>query len=90
MQLGLTSAARILSVITAKTELDENSGGYSARMRGELVFEDVSFGYDGATIDDRRQTINVDAPSSIVHRPSSIVLVDRYLKQAANIKPDPT
>ena len=45
VQLGLTSAARILSVITAKTELDENVGGYSAPMRGEIVFENVSFGY---------------------------------------------
>jgi len=45
VQLGLASAARILSLVTAKTELDENSGGYSAPMRGEIGFEDVSFGY---------------------------------------------
>jgi ATP-binding cassette subfamily B protein len=46
VQVGLASAARILSLITAKTELDENSGGYSAPMGGAIVFEDVSFGYD--------------------------------------------
>src|SRR5262249_28567090 len=45
VQLGLTSAARILKVIRARTELDENSSGYSAPIRGEIVFEDVSFGY---------------------------------------------
>jgi ATP-binding cassette subfamily B protein len=73
VQLGLTSAARILKIITARTELDENASGYSAPMRGEIVFEDVSFGYGDATIDDRRQTIGGNS-SSIVHRPSSLVL----------------
>ena len=53
VQLGLASAARILSVITAKTELDENSGGYSAPMRGEIVFEDVSFGYAESVVSGR-------------------------------------
>jgi ATP-binding cassette subfamily B protein len=74
VQLGLTSAARILSVITAKTELDENSGGYSAPMRGELVFEDVSFGYG----DERPPTKDESSgtASSFVVRPSSVVLRD--------------
>jgi ATP-binding cassette subfamily B protein len=44
-------------------------------MRGEIVFEDVSFGYADATIDDRRRTLSDDA-SSIVHRPSSPALKD--------------
>jgi ATP-binding cassette subfamily B protein len=75
VQLGLASAARILSVIKTKTELDENVGGYSAPMRGEIVFEDVSFGYADTTIDDRRRTISGDS-SSIVHRPLSSLLRD--------------
>src|SRR5262245_25095718 len=45
VQVGLASAARILTLMKARTELDENAGGYSAPMRGEIVFEDVSFGY---------------------------------------------
>jgi ATP-binding cassette subfamily B protein len=45
VQLGLASAQRMLSLITARTELDENTGGYSAPMRGEIAFEGVSFGY---------------------------------------------
>src|SRR5690606_25230299 len=31
--------------INAESELDENAGGHRAPIRGELVFEDVSFGY---------------------------------------------
>ncbi|MEO7913592.1 MAG: ABC transporter ATP-binding protein [Roseiflexaceae bacterium] len=76
VQLGLTSAARILSVITAKTELDENTGGYSAPMRGELVFEDVSFGYDERRTTEDESTPPALNPSSFVLRPSSVVLKD--------------
>jgi len=84
VQLGLTSAARILSVITAKTELDENIGGYSAPMRGALVFEEVSFGYG----DERRKTKDESSPAvdeeisedgtdpPFVLGPSSLVLRD--------------
>ncbi|HEU5102625.1 MAG TPA: ABC transporter ATP-binding protein [Roseiflexaceae bacterium] len=82
VQLGLTSAARILSVITARTELDENSGGYSAPMRGEIAFEGVSFGY----ADQRRKTKDESSPEddaaankeshSLVLGPSSSVLKD--------------
>ncbi|NTV63340.1 MAG: ABC transporter ATP-binding protein [Oscillochloris sp.] len=47
LQSGLASANRILTIIRAETDLDENSGGYSAPMRGEIVFEGVSFVYMG-------------------------------------------
>ncbi len=46
VQLGLAGARRILALIEAETELDENQGGYAAPMRGEVVFENVSFGYE--------------------------------------------
>ena len=45
VQLGIASARRILELINTETELDENAGGYAAPIRGEVVFEDVSFGY---------------------------------------------
>lgn len=48
VQLGIAGAERMLTTITAKTELDENVGGYSAPMQGEIRFENVSFGYDAA------------------------------------------
>ena len=45
VQLGLVSADRILALITADTELDQNQTGHDERMRGEIVFENVTFGY---------------------------------------------
>jgi ATP-binding cassette subfamily B protein len=43
VQLGLSGAERILELMREETELDENLAGYAAPMRGELVFEDVTF-----------------------------------------------
>lgn len=50
VQLGLASARRILSLMEEKTELDQNIGGHAADIRGEIVFENVTFGYDGDPI----------------------------------------
>jgi ATP-binding cassette subfamily B protein len=49
VQMGVASSKRILETINTETELDENVAGYAAPIRGEVVFEDVSFGYDGQT-----------------------------------------
>jgi ATP-binding cassette subfamily B protein len=43
VQLGLSGAERILELMREETELDENLAGYAAPMRGEIVFENVSF-----------------------------------------------
>jgi ATP-binding cassette subfamily B protein len=45
VQLGVVSSQRILALITEETELDENAAGVAAPMRGELVFENVTFSY---------------------------------------------
>jgi ATP-binding cassette subfamily B protein len=45
VQIGLASARRILAMITAKTELDQNVGGHRASIRGDITFEGVSYGY---------------------------------------------
>jgi ATP-binding cassette subfamily B protein len=45
VQLGYASAERILSLITEQSDLDENTQGYSARMHGDIEFQNVSFGY---------------------------------------------
>ena len=42
---GLASAERILNIITAQTDLDQNENGYDARLNGAIEFEDVDFGY---------------------------------------------
>jgi ATP-binding cassette subfamily B protein len=46
MQAGLASSGRILRIIAAETDLDENRVGHVATMRGEIVFEGVGFGYE--------------------------------------------
>jgi ATP-binding cassette subfamily B protein len=45
VQLGIASAERILELINAETDLDENKAGVSQTIRGQVVFEDVSFSY---------------------------------------------
>lgn len=49
--LGYASAGRILSMITAQTDLDQNEAGHEALIKGEITFEHVDFGYtDHATV----------------------------------------
>jgi ATP-binding cassette subfamily B protein len=50
VQLGIASARRILELINAETELDENIGGVARPIRGEVVFEDVSFSHGGQPV----------------------------------------
>ena len=47
VQLGIASAERILELINTETELDENEAGVARPVEGEVIFEEVSFGYDG-------------------------------------------
>ncbi|MBA3531181.1 MAG: ABC transporter ATP-binding protein [Ardenticatenales bacterium] len=50
VQMGLASAARILNIIDAESELDENQGGYQEPMRGDIVFDSVTFRYGDTTV----------------------------------------
>ena len=45
--LGLAGGRRILELLNRETDLDQNKRGHSEMMRGEIRFENVSFGYDG-------------------------------------------
>ena len=45
VQLGIASSGRILELINTETELDENPAGVAQPIRGEVIFENVSFGY---------------------------------------------
>jgi ATP-binding cassette subfamily B protein len=47
VQIGLASARRIMDLIYEETELDQNPAGKSGAIAGEIVFDDVSFSYDG-------------------------------------------
>jgi ATP-binding cassette subfamily B protein len=46
VQSGIAGAERILSIIRAETELDENVGGFSGAIQGDIEFDNVTFGYD--------------------------------------------
>lgn len=48
VSLGLSSAKRILELINRETDLDQNVSGYSAKMRGEIEFRNVSFVFPGS------------------------------------------
>jgi len=45
VQLGISGSQRILSLMREETGLDENESGYHEQMRGEIVFENVTFSY---------------------------------------------
>ncbi len=47
VQLGVAGAERILEMINTETELDENEEGVARPIQGEVVFENVSFSYNG-------------------------------------------
>ncbi len=46
VQMGIAGARRILELMQEETELDENKAGYSGAMRGEIVFDHVTFRLD--------------------------------------------
>lgn len=48
VQMGMAGARRILDLITAEVEMDENAAGHNARIAGALAFDGVTFAYEGA------------------------------------------
>jgi ATP-binding cassette, subfamily B, bacterial len=50
VQMGLAGAERILEFIRQETELDENTSGRSEAISGEIIFDDVTFGYGDKAI----------------------------------------
>ncbi len=53
IQLGLAGGRRILELITASADMDENAGGHIGTVRGDIVFENVCYGYeDGMVLED--------------------------------------
>ena len=47
VSLGMAGADRILELIERENNLDQNIGGYTGPMHGEIEFRDVTFSYDG-------------------------------------------
>ena len=53
VQMGIAGGERILELIKAHADMDENVEGHSSRVAGDIVFENVSFGYeDGMVLQD--------------------------------------
>jgi len=50
VQLGIAGAERILELINTETELDENEAGVARPIQGEVVFDNVSFSYNGKPV----------------------------------------
>ena len=50
VQLGMASAERVLRMIRAETELDENRKGVEKKIKGQVEFENVTFGYNGTHV----------------------------------------
>lgn len=50
VQLGVAGSERILAILKEETELDENEGGYDQAMRGDIVFENVTFSYGSTPV----------------------------------------
>lgn len=50
VQLGVAGSKRILSLMHEESDLDENEQGYHEPMRGDLVFDHVTFGYGDTPI----------------------------------------
>ena len=46
VQMGIAGARRILELMKEETELDENKSGHTATLRGEIVFDHVTFRLD--------------------------------------------
>jgi ATP-binding cassette subfamily B protein len=72
VQTGVAGARRILHILRAETDLDENVDGYNTPIAGAITFENVSFAYDEGPVTKGER--NND--SGFVHRPSSFVLKD--------------
>lgn len=50
VQNGVQSGDRILKIIKEETDLDENAAGLSQEIKGSIVFENVTFGYEDGDV----------------------------------------
>jgi ATP-binding cassette subfamily B protein len=69
VSLGVAGARRILDLINKETDLDQNVSGYAGEMRGDVIFENVSFAYE----DDEDRAISEVTFSVTAGRTAAIV-----------------
>lgn len=70
VQMGVAGAARILELINAETEFDENEAGVAKPMDGALSFEQVSFGYESVP----HTAAHGSFEATVLDRPSALIL----------------
>ena len=63
--LGHAAAGRILELITARSDMDQNEGGYGAELKGDIRFENVSFGYQGEQDSLKRLSFSVKSGQTL-------------------------
>ena len=73
ISLGISGARRVLELMNHETNLDQNAGGRSASMRGEIEFRGVSFRYPSSPLG---FTISPDTRPSAASKPGEAVLKD--------------
>jgi ATP-binding cassette subfamily B protein len=71
VQIGIVSARRILAIMTSEDELGQTTDGMVATMRGEIVFENVTFAHG----DDRGSGEPVLTDVSFTVRPGETVAI---------------
>ena len=76
-QMGLSSAGRVLETIKAKSDLDENSGGRSARIEGRVEFRGVSFSFGAPGGDGREDAPTLSDLSFTVEPGQTVAVVGR-------------
>ncbi len=72
---GMASARRLLELINARTELDQNESGYDAPMRGAVTFEGVNFCYPTITGCERRDSATLEEINFTVEPGQTIAIV---------------
>ncbi|MEU6715050.1 ABC transporter ATP-binding protein [Nonomuraea sp. NPDC046802] len=46
IQIGIVSSRRILTIVNSESEIEQRADGHAASISGEIVFDDVTFGYE--------------------------------------------
>ena len=50
VQLGMASSKRILDTMNEESKLDENKNGYSSKIKGDIDFKNVKFGFESNAV----------------------------------------
>jgi ATP-binding cassette subfamily B protein len=72
VQQSIASARRILDMILTETELDQNSSGTAQPIKGDIVFDSVSFSYDEGRKAEDERGLAAFSSAPVVPRPSSL------------------